>query len=59
VIHTHSTNWTALHVYTASDGSLLRAFGALGGSARLIAIAQPTAARLFTLQGPDVAVWCR
>jgi hypothetical protein len=59
VIHTHSTDWTALHVNAASDGSLLRVFGATGGSVRMVAISQPSGARLFTRQGPDVAVWCR
>jgi WD40 repeat protein len=59
VIHTHATDWTALHVNAASDGSLLRTFGATGGNARMLAISQPSGARLFTGQGPDVAVWCR
>ncbi len=59
VIHTHATDWTALHVSAASDGSLLRVFGATGGSARMIAISQPSGARLYTVQGADVAVWCR
>ena len=59
MIHTHSTDWTALHVNAASDGSLLRVFGATGGSVRMVAISQPSGARLFTRQGPDVAVWCR
>jgi len=59
VIHTHATNWTALHVNAAADGSLLRVFGATGGGGRMIAISQPSGARLFTTQGLNVAVWCR
>jgi hypothetical protein len=57
--HTHATDWTALHVNAASDGSLLRLFGATGAAPRMVAISQPSGARLFTTQGPDVAVWCR
>jgi hypothetical protein len=59
VIHTHAADWTSVHVNAASDGSLLRVFGASGGNVRTLAISQPSGARLFTRQGPDVAVWCR
>ncbi len=59
VIHTHATDWTALNVNAGNDGSLLRLFGATGGGGRPIAISRPSGARLYTTQGPDVAVWCR
>ncbi len=60
VIHTHAADWTALRVNAAADGSsLLRVFGATGGDVRMVAISQPSGARLFTTQGSDVAVWCR
>lgn len=58
MIHTHATDWTALYIH-ADDGSLLRLFGATGGGGRPIAISHPSGARLYTTQGPDVAVWCR
>jgi WD40 repeat protein len=59
VLHTHSTDWTSLQVSAASDGTLLRVFGATPTTTS-IAIAHPSGARLFTPQGAaDIAVWCR
>jgi len=58
-IHTHAADWTALHVNAASDGSLLRVFGATGGGVRTVAMSQPSGERLYTMQGLDIAVWCR
>jgi len=56
-LHTHATDWTALHVRAAPGGALLRLFGAtpLG---RPVAIAAPSGARLYTPEGPNLAVWC-
>jgi WD40 repeat protein len=55
--HTHASDWTALHVRDAA-GNLLRVFGATS-LPRPIAISRPSGARLYTSEGPDVAVWCR
>jgi hypothetical protein len=57
VLHTHSQDWTSFQVTAAADGALLRVFPALGSPGQ-IAISHPSGARLFTPQGPDVAVWC-
>ncbi len=59
VIHTHATDWTALRVNDAAQGSLLRVFGATSGGGRRIALSRPSGDRLYTTQGPNVAVWCR
>jgi hypothetical protein len=56
-LHTHASDWTAAHV-RAADGTLLRLLGA-ASSRRPIAIAAPSGARLYSAEGPDVAVWCR
>jgi len=58
VLHTHATDWNALNVANVADGSTLRVFGA-ASDGRSIAISHPSGARLYTTQGPDVAVWCR
>ena len=57
-VHAHSSDWTALRVHSVADGALLRLFGA-ARSPRAIAIAAPAGARLYTPEGPNVAVWCR
>ncbi len=58
-LHAHSTNWSSLQVTAAADATLLRVFGAAPSPGREIAISHPSGQRLFTTQGPDVAVWCR
>ncbi|HEY6476579.1 MAG TPA: hypothetical protein VI456_08335 [Polyangia bacterium] len=58
VVHTHATNYDALSVTDTASGALLRQFGAMNGT-ESIAISSPSGARLYTPQGPDVAVWCR
>jgi len=57
VLHAHATDWNALNVANP-DGSTLRVFGAVP-EGRAISIAHPSGARLYTVQGPDIAVWCR
>jgi hypothetical protein len=57
VVHTHSSDWTAVHVLDAATGAELRVFGA-APQPRAIAIGDG-GGRLFTEEGPDVAVWCR
>jgi len=58
VVHTHATNYDALAVTDSASATLLRQFGAMNGT-ESIAISTPSGARLYTPQGPDVAVWCR
>ena len=58
VVHTHATNYDALAVTDTASATLLRQFGAMDGT-ESIAISTPSGARLYTPQGPDVAVWCR
>jgi hypothetical protein len=58
VVHTHATNYDALAVKDTATGALLRQFPATIGT-EPIAISAPSGDRLYTPQGPDVAVWCR
>jgi WD40 repeat protein len=59
VVHTHSRNWSATHVFETATGIERRVFGATGPARRPLAIS-PTGDRLFTPEGPaDIAVWCR
>jgi hypothetical protein len=59
VIHTHASEFVALHVWDVDSGALLRVFGAVSDvSPPQIAI--PAGAdRIMTLQAPDLAIWCR
>ena len=58
VVHTHASNWTALHVRDAASGTERRIFGAVR-DVRPISVA-PDGARLYTPEGPSaLAVWCR
>ena len=58
VVHTHATDYDALAVTETASGTLLRQFGATIGVEPL-AISSPGGERLYTPEGPDVAVWCR
>ena len=58
VIHDHAANYVALNVRDTASTMLLRQFGATIGT-QPSAISSPSGARLYTPQGPDVAVWCR
>jgi WD40 repeat protein len=58
VIHAHAANYDALSVTDTASATLLRQFGATIGT-EPIAVSVPSGARLYTPQGPDVAVWCR
>ena len=58
VVHTHATDYDALAVTETATGTLLRQFGATIGVEPL-AISSPGGERLYTPEGPDVAVWCR
>jgi hypothetical protein len=58
VVHTHATDYFALAVTETASGTLLRQFGArIGGQP--IALSSPGGDRLFTPEGPGIAVWCR
>ncbi len=58
VVHTHATDWSAVHVRDVATGTELRVFGATPVR-RDIALREPAADQLYTRQGADVAVWCR
>ena len=58
IIHTHAASYDALGVHASATGLFLRQFSATPGT-EPIAISAPAGDRLFTSQGPDVAVWCR
>jgi WD40 repeat protein len=58
VVHTHATDYDALAVTETATGTLLRQFGATV-DVEPIAISSPGGERLYTPEGPDVAVWCR
>jgi WD40 repeat protein len=58
VVHTHATDYDALAVTETATGTLLRQFGATVG-VEPIAISTPGGERLYTPEGPDIAVWCR
>jgi len=57
VIHTHAMDWDALHIRDLTTGSTLRVFGATSES-RPLAMGLD-GFRVFTLEAPNVAVWCR
>jgi WD40 repeat protein len=58
VIHAHSANWASVSVKAAADQSLLRLFTATS-QPREIALSHPSADKLYTGEGNDVAAWCR
>jgi hypothetical protein len=58
VIHAHSSDWTSVGVRAAADQSLLRVFSSTI-QPRQVALSQPSAGKLYTNEGNDVAVWCR
>lgn len=58
VIHDHAANYDALAARDTASATLLRQFGATIGT-QPSAISVPSGAKLYTTQGPDVAVWCR
>jgi hypothetical protein len=57
VIHTHATDYTAVHVTETATGNDLRVFSP-SPTSRAIAMSDPSAAELYTVEGTAVAVWC-
>jgi hypothetical protein len=57
ITHTHGVDWEALRIVDAPTGVTQRQFGANYGSG--VAAFGRDGARLFTLEPPVVAVWCR
>lgn len=58
VIHAHLADWTSLSFRAAADQSLLRVFGSTMDP-RPVALSRPSADKLYTTEGSDVAAWCR
>jgi WD40 repeat protein len=58
VIHTHSTNYTDVHVRRVATGEELRVFSPTR-EPRPLALKEPSAAELYSNEGGAVAVWCQ
>jgi WD40 repeat protein len=57
LVHTFAADYYVAHLYDVPSGVELRAFGAYGGVRPLLLGADGTHA--YTLEPPDVIVWCR
>ena len=58
VIHAHSADWSSVSFKAAADQSLLRVFASTMDP-RPVALSRPSADKLYTTEGIDVAAWCR
>jgi WD40 repeat protein len=58
VIHTHGTDYTSVHVTQTATGQDLRVFSPTS-SRRQVALSNPNASQLYSIEGQAVAVWCR
>ena len=61
VLHTHATDFSAIYFIDVPTGQTLRLFGAASTGApagRQLQIG-PGGDRIYTLESPVVAVWCR
>jgi hypothetical protein len=61
VLHTHATDYSAIVLIDVATGQTLRVFGAVSSGAPASRQLQvgAGAARIYTLESPVVAVWCR
>ena len=57
VIHTHATDYTSVHVTQTATGQDVRVFSPTS-SRRQVALSNPNASQLYSIEGQAVAVWC-